>query len=130
MLPVVTSGQLIAVTPFTTSTCKGGTAGDGARACVAALAHGLPQRVVHVSDDTDMKMGDYFDLVADRFALARPRRVSRREAATLLSPTQLSFLDESRRLVNTRMKRELGVVLRHSSVGDGLDGAAGDARGE
>jgi hypothetical protein len=74
-------------------------------------------------------MGDYFDLVADRFALARPERVSRREAATLLAPMQLSFLDESRRLVNTRMKRELGLALRYPTVGDGLDGPAA-ARGE
>ena len=69
-------------------------------------------------------MGDYFDLVADRFALARPPRISRADAAALLSPMQLSFLGESRRLVNTRMKRELGVVLRHPTVADGLDAAA------
>ena len=70
---------------------------------------GRRQRTVNVADDSELLMGDYFDLVADRFALARPPRVSRSEAAALLSPTQLSFLGESRRLVNTRMKRELGV---------------------
>jgi hypothetical protein len=66
-------------------------------------------------------MGDYFDLVADRFALARPPRVTRNEANALLSATQLSFLGESRRLVNARMKRELRLVLRHPTVVDGLE---------
>ena len=95
-------------------------ADDLARACVAALHRGRPQRVVNVVDDSDLKMGDYFDFVADRFGLARPPRLARRDAAALLSPLQMSFLAESRRLANTRMKRELRVVLRHPTVVDGL----------
>jgi nucleoside-diphosphate-sugar epimerase len=104
-------------------------ADDLARACVAALRRGGRQRAVNVADDSVLRMGDYFDLVADRFALARPARVTRREAATLLSPLQLSFLDESRRLVNTRLKRELGVVLRYPTVADGLAVADAGVRG-
>ena len=95
-------------------------ADDLARACVAALLRGGRQRVLNVADDSALLMGDYFDLVADRFALARPQRVTRSEAAALLSPTQLSFLGESRRLVNTRMKRELRVALRYPTVADGI----------
>jgi nucleoside-diphosphate-sugar epimerase len=95
-------------------------ADDLARACVAALLYGKHQRAVNVADDSALLMGDYFDLVADRFTLARPQRVSRSEAAALLSPTQLSFLGESRRLVNTRMKRELRVALRYPTVADGI----------
>ena len=52
-------------------------------------------------------MGDYFDLVADRFGLARPPRLARDDAAAVLSPMQMSFLGESRRLVNARLKQEL-----------------------
>ena len=105
-------------------------ADDLARVCVAALVRGRRQRAVNVADDTALRMGDYFDLVADRFALARPRRVTRDEANALLTPTQLSFLGESRRLVNARMKRELRVVLRHPTVADGLEEPAGpDRRG-
>jgi nucleoside-diphosphate-sugar epimerase len=107
-------------------------ADDLARACVAALHLGRPQRAVNVADDTDLRMGDYFDLVADRFGLARPPRLARADAAALLSPLQMSFLGESRRLVNRRMKRELGVVLRHPTVADGLGpaAAAGEAAGD
>jgi nucleoside-diphosphate-sugar epimerase len=53
-------------------------ADDLARACVAALRRGGRQRAVNVADDSVLRMGDYFDLVADRFALARPARVTRR----------------------------------------------------
>ena len=69
-------------------------------------------------------------LVADRFGLARPPRVARREAAALLSPVQMSFLGESRRLVNARMKRELGLALRYPTVAEGLRDVRGDQGGE
>lgn len=95
-------------------------ADDLARACVAALVRGRPQRVVHASDDTELKMGDYFDLVADMSGLPRPPRVARREAQARLSPMQLSFMDESRRLVNRRLKQELRLVLRYPTVREGL----------
>ena len=95
-------------------------ADDLARACVAALVRGLPQRVVHVCDDTDLKMADYFDLAADLEGVARPRRISREEAAQELSPMLMSFMSESRRLTNARLKTELKVKLRYPTVHTGL----------
>jgi nucleoside-diphosphate-sugar epimerase len=95
-------------------------ADDLARACVAALTRALPQRVVHASDDTDMKMGDYFDLAADVCGLPRPPRISRAEAAERLSPMLMSFMSESRRLDNHRLKRELRLRLHYPTVRDGL----------
>ena len=95
-------------------------ADDLARACVAALVRGLPQRVVHASDDTELKMGDYFDLAADLCGLPRPPRIARAEAAQQFSPVQLSFMSESRRLRNERLKRELRLKLRHPTVREGL----------
>jgi nucleoside-diphosphate-sugar epimerase len=95
-------------------------ADDLARACAAALHRGLPQRVVHASDDSELKMGDYFDLAADLEGVPRPRRVSPAEARLELTPMQLSFMAESRRLDNTRLKRELRLRLRYPSVVHGL----------
>ncbi len=95
-------------------------ADDLARACVAALTRALPQRVVHASDDTDLKMGDYFDLAADVCGLPRPPRITRAEAAERLSPMLMSFMSESRRLDNRRLKRELRLRLRYPTVRDGL----------
>lgn len=95
-------------------------ADDLARACVAALLHGAPQRIYHASDDTELKMGDYFDTVADLHGLPRPPRRSRTEAMAELSPMQMSFLSESRRLDNRRLKQELRLKLRYPTVADGL----------
>jgi len=95
-------------------------ADDLARACVAALLRGAPQRVVHASDDTELKMGDYFDLAADLEGLPRPPRVARADASDRLSPLQLSFMGESRRLDNRRLKQELRLKLRHPTVREGL----------
>jgi nucleoside-diphosphate-sugar epimerase len=95
-------------------------ADDLARACIAALWRGRSQRVVQVCDDSDMKTGDYYDLVADLSGLPRPARVTRAQAAGHFSAAQLSFLDESRRLSNERMKRELRLVLKRPTVREGL----------
>jgi len=95
-------------------------ADDLARACVQALWFGKPQRVYNVSDDSDLKMGDYFDLAAGLYGLPKPPRVTLEKALTLLSPMQMSFMGESRRLTNTRMKQELGLRLRYPSVRSGL----------
>ncbi len=95
-------------------------ADDLARACAAALWRGRPQRVVHASDDTELKMGAYFDLAARLCGLPAPPRIGRDQALQTLPPMQLSFMSESRRLDNTRLKRELRLQLRHASVEQGL----------
>ncbi len=95
-------------------------ADDLARACVAAMWKGAPQRIYNASDDTEVTMGDYFDLAADLFSLPRPPRVSREEATSHLSPMLLSFMSESRRIDNTRLKTELRLRLRYPTVRQGL----------
>ena len=100
-------------------------ASDLARACVLALWRGRPQRVIHVCDDSDMKMGDYFDLAADLMGLPRPPRVPRASAADTLPLMLLSFMSESRRLDNRRMKKELRLKLHVPHVRQGLSPQAG-----
>ena len=95
-------------------------ADDLARACIAALWRGRPQRIYNVNDDTRLKMGDYFDLAADLYGLPRPPRVARNTAHNGLPLMLLSFMAESRRMDNTRLKRELRLVLRHPTVASGL----------
>lgn len=97
-------------------------ADDLARACVAALWRGAAQRVYHASDDTDLKMGDYVDLAADLYGLPRPPRLPRSTAQAELPLTLLSFMGESRRLDNTRLRRELRLRLRYPTVAQGLRG--------
>ncbi len=95
-------------------------ADDLARACQLAVWRGKPQRVYNVNDDSQMRMGDYFDMAAGLYALAKPPRISRAQAQTELPAMQLSFMSESRRMVNMRMKRELRLQLRYADVKDGL----------
>ncbi len=95
-------------------------ADDLARAVVAALWRGRPQRVYNASDDTELKMGDYFDLAADLYGLPRPPRVPRETAQDAMPLMLLSFMGESRRLDNSRLKQELRLALHHSTVATGL----------
>jgi nucleoside-diphosphate-sugar epimerase len=97
-------------------------ADDLARAVAAALWHGRPQRVYNASDDSELKMGDYFDLAADLYGLQRPARLPRGTAQEQLPLVLLSFMGESRRLDNTRLKRELRLRLRYPTVREGLRG--------
>jgi nucleoside-diphosphate-sugar epimerase len=95
---------------------------DLANACWRALWGTKPQRIYNVSDDTQLKMGDYFDLAADLYGLPRPPRVERQVAEQELPVMQLSFMRESRRVDNRRMKLELRVRLRYPHVALGLLG--------
>ena len=98
-------------------------ADDLARICIAALIRGAPQRVYHASDDSDLKMGDYFDLVADLCGMPQPKRIARELANEQLPPMLMSFMSESRRLLNQRLHDELRVRLRYATVREGLAGA-------
>jgi len=103
-------------------------ADDLARSVVSALWRGRPQRVYNVCDDSELKMGDYFDLAADLFGLPRPVRVPRSTAHDQLPLVLLSFMSESRRLRNRRLKSELGVRLRYATAEQGLAALAGPRR--
>ena len=95
-------------------------ADDLARIIAAALFRSQPGRVYHAVDDSDMKMGDYFDAVADVMLLPRPPRLARAVLQHQVSPMLLSFMSESRRLANERLKTELGIRLFYPTVADGL----------
>jgi nucleoside-diphosphate-sugar epimerase len=99
-------------------------ADDLARMAVAALSFGVRGRTYNASDDTVLKMGDYFDLVADRYGLPRPPRISRDEASTRIAPNLWSFMSESRRLSNQRIKRELRLTLQYPTVREGIAACA------
>ncbi len=93
-------------------------AADLAQAMVLALFRGRPLRSYNIVDDAPHTMGEWFDQVADFTGLPRVARISRAEAQTQLSPTMLSYLNESRQLSNQRAKRELRWRLRYPSTAD------------
>ena len=93
---------------------------DLASAVCRALEDDAPAGIYNASDDTELKMGDWFDLVADAQGLLRPPRVSLNEARSRVAPALWSFMSESRRLDNRRLKQQLGVHLRYPTVHEGL----------
>ena len=92
---------------------------------VASLARALeddvPAGIFNICDDSEMRMGDWLDLVADRAGLPRPARIARAAAAGRIAPELFSFMSESRRLDNRRMKRQLGIRLLYPTVHHGLE---------
>ena len=88
---------------------------DLARLLCAAIYHGKPQRVINACDGGETKMGDYFDEVADAYGLERPPRLPIAEVQERVSPMLFSFMRESRRVRNDRLK-ELKTPLRYPSV--------------
>ena len=98
-------------------------ADDLARMVCLALFRGGPGRVYNAVDGSEMRMSEYFDLVARRFGLPLAPRVRRAELAERLSPMALSFLSESRRISGARALRELRLRLTYPTVEKALAAA-------
>jgi nucleoside-diphosphate-sugar epimerase len=96
-------------------------ADDLAAIAARALEDDAPGGTYNAADDSEMRMADWLDLVADRHALPRPQRLPRAELKTKVSAELYSFMNESRRLDNRRLKRELGIRLRYPTVYEGLE---------
>jgi nucleoside-diphosphate-sugar epimerase len=96
-------------------------ADDLAAVIERALSEDAPAGVYNACDDTQMHMGDWLDLVADCAGLARAPRLPRGEIERALAPTRASFMRESRRLNNRRLKTVLRVRLRYPTVQQGLE---------
>ncbi|WP_045227000.1 SDR family oxidoreductase [Methyloterricola oryzae] len=95
-------------------------ADDLAAVCLAAARHGRSGQAYNVSDGHPTTMTDYFFRVADILGLKRPPTISLEEARRVLSPSMLSFLEESKRLDNRKMLAELQISLRYPDLQTGL----------
>lgn len=93
---------------------------DLAAAAARALEPDAAAGVYNVADDSRLRMGEWMDLVAGYAGLSRPPRVARARIAERVSPAALSFMNESRRLDNRRMKTVLRFALRYPTVQEGL----------
>jgi nucleoside-diphosphate-sugar epimerase len=93
---------------------------DLVRACVAAMDRGRPGAVYNVSDGHPTTMTDYFNRVADALGLPRPPQIDPAAAEGQLSDGMRSYLAESRRLDNRRMREELGVEPDYPDLATGL----------
>jgi nucleoside-diphosphate-sugar epimerase len=95
-------------------------ADDLAGLAIATLFRGCRNRLYNAVDDSGLKMGDWFDVVADVIGVARPPRLPKEEVMAAVTPAMRTFLSESRRLTNSRLKGELRYRLRYPTVREGL----------
>ncbi len=95
-------------------------ADDLASICVAALNADIDNEIINVADDAPGSMTDYFNAVADYAGLPRPPQINLSDAQQSLSAGMLSYIAESRRVDNKKMKRLLNIQLRYPSLKDGL----------
>lgn len=93
---------------------------DLAEAALAAMARGHDGAAYNTSDGNPTTMSDYFVRCARLLGLPEPPRVPLEQARAQLGPALMSFLEESKRLLNRRMLDELGVVLRYPDLAAGL----------
>jgi nucleoside-diphosphate-sugar epimerase len=103
---------------------------DLVSACVAAgLAPGADRRVVNVADGSDDSSTAFLQRVARITGLPAPPLVSRAEAQRTFSASSWSFLGESRRVLNRRLREDLGVQLAYEDLDAGIRAslAGGDA---
>jgi nucleoside-diphosphate-sugar epimerase len=94
-------------------------ADDLVRVCFAAARSGGTE-IYNIADDEPTTMSDYFFRVADALLLPRPPQISLAQARAQFSAAMMSYLNESRRIDNRKMKTELGVSLRYPTLSDGL----------
>ncbi len=95
-------------------------ADDLVEVCRAAARQGEGGEIYNVSDGHPTTMTDYFNAAADFLGLPRPRQVSWEEAREVMSPLMLSYVAESRRMDNRKMREKLGITLRYPTLAQGI----------
>ncbi len=85
---------------------------DLARAGWLALFRAKSHRAYNVTDGIEIKMGEWFDRVADAHGLPRVPKVPSAQIQASVTPESWSFMRESRRIGNARMGIELRISPR------------------
>jgi nucleoside-diphosphate-sugar epimerase len=93
---------------------------DAASVLRASMARPNPGRVYNVADDEPAEPSAVVDYGCRLLGLPPPPLEELDSAAGRMSPMALSFWNDSRRVDNTRIKRELAVQLRYPSYRLGL----------
>jgi nucleoside-diphosphate-sugar epimerase len=85
---------------------------------VANAAARLASGIYNLADDVPAPPQDVVSFAASLMGVAAPPEIQFDQAE--LSPLARSFYGDNRRVLNDRIKRELGIALRHPSYRDGL----------
>lgn len=95
-------------------------ADDLVRVCLAAADRGQHGAIFNVCDGHPLTMMHYFSILAELAGLPAPRAITMADAKTKLSPGMLSYVQDSRRIDNKKLRNELGVELRFANARIGL----------
>lgn len=91
---------------------------DIAQVLIASMQHPSPESIYNVADDLPCASADLVSYACELLGIKVPPPVALKEAG--LSPMAYSFYQTSRRVDNSKIKKELGVVLRYPSYREGL----------
>lgn len=95
-------------------------ADDLAHAALHAAVYGRDGAAYNISDGHPTTMCDYFTRCAALLDLPPPPQVSMDEARRVFTPAMWSFMEESKRLLNTRMRQELQFEPQYAQLDAGL----------
>ena len=93
---------------------------DLAACCLQALGTANHDRIINVSDDEHATSCAFVLEVARQAGLSAPPQITLAEAREQFDAARLSFLQESRRLDNSRMHSDLGITLRYPAMAAGI----------
>jgi nucleoside-diphosphate-sugar epimerase len=103
-------------------------ADDLARLCWKCSFAQTGRYIINAVDDQPMKMGDYFDCIADYFGLDRSPRLPKTLIKEQVSEMMWSFMNESRRVNNQRLKNLKTFNLKFHNVKTFLNQGAKDIK--
>jgi len=95
-------------------------ADDLAAFCVEAMSEAVTAGVYNCCDGNPSTMNDYFMRVAEVMNLAAPPQISLQQAQAELSPGMLSYLAESKRISNEKLRRHFKTEFQYPDLKAGL----------
>ena len=98
-------------------------ADDLAMIAKSAMEYAPNGAIYNATDGHPCTMTDYFNQIADFAGLPRPPQISLHDAQGRLSEGMLSYLQESRRIHNDKLLKELATKLQYPSLASTLQAA-------
>jgi len=93
---------------------------DLVQACIKAMDYSGNSTVFNISDGHPSSMSDFFIKVAKRLGLPEPVQLSLEECKKVFSENMISYLIESKKIVNDRMLNDLDIKLKYPTLEHGL----------
>ncbi len=93
---------------------------DLAACCVSAMTLDAATGIFNISDGDHRSSTWFAKTVAEICQLPAPREITRTEALQTMNSSRISFLSESRRIDNSKMRNTLGFRPRYPNAEDGI----------